>query len=143
MKKKIIINNLQELEDFANKVAKCLKGDELLLLEGNLAAGKTTFTKYIAKNFGIDDYEVVSPTFNIMNIYEGRQFDIYHIDLYRVDDFDITDFIGKGLIIIEWPKEDYTKYTKKQIKLSFNVLDNERREITIETDLDIEDCLNM
>ena len=102
----ILINSLEELKDFAKRLSKCLKGNEVILLKGNLAAGKTTFTRFLVSH--IDEEageEVNSPTFTIMNQYETKKFPVFHIDLYRVKDFDFTDFIGEGLIIVEWAEE--------------------------------------
>ncbi len=102
----ITIKNLNELRKLAKKIAKCLKGKEVLLLKGGLAAGKTTFTKYLVSSIEpeIED-EVISPTFTIMNQYDTEKFPIYHIDLYRVKDFDFTEFLGTGVVIVEWAEE--------------------------------------
>ena len=107
MEKTVYINSLEELDKFAKKLSQCLKGNEVILLKGNLAAGKTTFTRYLVKNIdeSLED-EVNSPTFTVMNQYETEKFPIYHIDLYRVKDFDFYDFLGEGVIIIEWATEE-------------------------------------
>ncbi len=97
------IKDLEGLDNLTKSISKKLKGDEIILLKGDLGAGKTTFTKYLLKNLGITE-DVTSPTFTIMNHYELPKFDIYHIDMYRVENFDISDLLGKGLVIIEWPK---------------------------------------
>jgi len=103
----IVINSLEEMKHFAKQLAKCLRGNEVILLKGNLAAGKTTFTRFLvsALNPEIED-EVNSPTFTVMNQYDTQKFPIYHIDLYRVKDFDFTDFLGEGVIIVEWGTEE-------------------------------------
>lgn len=109
MTNEIIIKDIDELEKFAEEFSKILKGKEIILLRGELGAGKTTFTKYLLKHLDVED-DVVSPTFTIMNEYSGK-FNIYHIDMYRIEKFDISDIIGSGVIIIEWPKEeDYILY---------------------------------
>ncbi|RMD47454.1 MAG: tRNA (adenosine(37)-N6)-threonylcarbamoyltransferase complex ATPase subunit type 1 TsaE [Aquificota bacterium] len=100
---KIEINSLKELKEFTTKLIECLKGNEIILLYGNLGAGKTTFTKYLVSSINPElEDEVNSPTFTVMNIYETEKFTIYHIDLYRVKEFDITDIVGTGIIVIEW-----------------------------------------
>ena len=63
------------------KFAKSLKGDEIIIITGELGAGKTHFIKGIAEHFDIDSRDVNSPTFTIMNIYYGK-LTIYHLDLY-------------------------------------------------------------
>ncbi|WP_457639901.1 tRNA (adenosine(37)-N6)-threonylcarbamoyltransferase complex ATPase subunit type 1 TsaE [Persephonella sp.] len=106
VKKKLKINSLQELQSFAQKVANCLKGREVILLKGNLASGKTTFTRYLldAVQSGAGE-QVNSPTFSVMNEYETDKFPVYHVDLYRVKSFDLSDVIGSGVVIVEWPEK--------------------------------------
>src|SRR3989339_2213846 len=81
----------------------------VILLDGELGAGKTTFTKGIAKGIGITQI-VNSPTFTIMKKYlsADRMKTMYHLDLYRLDhvgnDFDLEEYIdGMGIIVVEWP----------------------------------------
>ena len=113
---KVQINSLKELKQLTNRLANCLKGNEIILLQGNLAAGKTTFTRYLVSSIdpSVED-EVNSPTFSIMNEYETSKFTIYHIDLYRVKDFDFTDVLGNGIVIVEWAekklKNELSQYT--------------------------------
>ena len=114
-------------------MAHCLKGNEIILLEGNLGSGKTTFTKFLVKALGGDENEVNSPTFTIMNEYETPKHRIFHIDLYRVDSFDITDFVNEGIIVIEWPKEDYSVYNLPVLKISFSVIDDISRKLTVKS----------
>ncbi len=120
MEKKIYINNLSELERFASNLSRCLKGNEIILLRGNLGSGKTTFTKFLVKSLGGNEEEVNSPTFTVMNEYDTDTFTVYHIDLYRVKRFDITDFVGHGVIVVEWPSEDYSLYSVPVIEISFD-----------------------
>jgi tRNA threonylcarbamoyladenosine biosynthesis protein TsaE len=103
----IKINSVEETKKFAGYLARCLKGKEVILLKGNLAAGKTTFVRFLVSSLdpSLED-EVNSPTFTVMNQYETEKFPIFHIDLYRVKDFDFTDFLGEGIIIIEWAEDD-------------------------------------
>ncbi|RUM58060.1 MAG: tRNA (adenosine(37)-N6)-threonylcarbamoyltransferase complex ATPase subunit type 1 TsaE [Persephonella sp.] len=92
-----------DLKNLLESLVKCLKGNEIFLLIGNLGAGKTTFVKHLISFIDEDlKDEVNSPTFVVMNVYETKNFNIYHIDLYRVKDFDLTDIVGNGLIFIEW-----------------------------------------
>ncbi|MGC8941055.1 tRNA (adenosine(37)-N6)-threonylcarbamoyltransferase complex ATPase subunit type 1 TsaE [Sulfurihydrogenibium sp.] len=126
---KVKIENLQELDKFTKQFASMLKGDEVILLEGDLGAGKTTFTKFLLKHLGVEE-DVTSPTFTVMNEYEGKDFNIYHIDMYRLEKFDLSDILGKGLVIVEWPKEnvDYDKVYKIKIE----VLDDDVRLFILE-----------
>ncbi len=142
---KIKIDSLENLEEFAKKFVSCLEGNEVLLLYGNLAAGKTTFTKFLVKALepSLVD-EVNSPTFNIMNVYETSKFPIYHIDLYRVKEFDITDILNTGLIIVEWADyiDDRDLADTPVIRIKFDIVDENKRIITINsTESKITECL--
>ena len=91
------------------KLATKIKAGLVLCLEGDLGAGKTLFVQGIAKELGVIE-EVTSPTFSLMNIYEGR-YSIYHFDLYRLESSDELENIGfyeysqreDDVVIIEWP----------------------------------------
>lgn len=126
MAKEFVIKDLKELDNLARELTESLKGDEIILLNGELGAGKTTFTKMLLKHLGVSE-EVMSPTFTIMNNFSGK-FDIYHIDMYRLDSFDISDIVGKGLIVIEWPKGDeFKNYGVPVYRIDIEVLDDESR----------------
>ncbi|MCS6957891.1 MAG: tRNA (adenosine(37)-N6)-threonylcarbamoyltransferase complex ATPase subunit type 1 TsaE [Aquificaceae bacterium] len=80
-----------------------LKGREIICLVGNLGAGKTTLVKGIAKGMGIlEGYQVRSPTFTLVNEYPTKKGTLIHIDLYRTRDLDLSEFLGKGVIVVEW-----------------------------------------
>ncbi len=91
----------------AEKLAKSIKGNEILCLYGDLGAGKTTFTKMLAKSLGFED-EITSPTFIIRADHENNGMFLYHFDWYRLDDpedlerVDFYDVLGHGVVIIEW-----------------------------------------
>ena len=136
-----------KLENLANSLVRCLKGDEIFLLIGNLGAGKTTFVKSVVSAIDRDlKDEVNSPTFVVMNVYETEKFNIYHIDLYRVKNFDLTDIIGNGLIFIEWANIDEFKDIDNPVVILNLELgkDINKRDIKIEIingDY-LKDCLN-
>ncbi len=95
------------MEALGTSLAKRLKGNELICLKGELGAGKTTFVKGLAKGFGIKEgYQVRSPTFTIVNEYPTRKGKLIHIDLYRVRDFDYSEFLDEGVVIVEWAGDD-------------------------------------
>jgi tRNA threonylcarbamoyladenosine biosynthesis protein TsaE len=95
----------EETNLFADKLAQYLMPGDVLTLEGDLGAGKTTFTKGLAKGLGIKR-NVNSPTFTIIKEYKGR-LPLYHMDVYRLDDsaedlgFD-EYFNGEGVTVVEW-----------------------------------------
>ncbi len=93
-------------EDF---VAEFCKAPSLVLLEGELGAGKTVFVKGMAKALGIDDHLVRSPTFSLIHEYQGNPFPLYHMDFYRLKDWaevidlGFEEYLEKGgIIAIEW-----------------------------------------
>lgn len=127
----IIIDSLESLDKFCKSFAENLKGNEIILLEGELGAGKTTFAKTLLKHLGVEE-DVISPTFTIMNEYRGK-FDIYHIDMYRLEKFDISDIAGYGLIIIEWPKgENFKDYKLPVYRIKIEITKDEKRLFSIE-----------
>ena len=89
----IVVSNLDELKSFAKEFANKLKGNELIALKGDLGAGKTTFTKFVGKELGVKE-EIISPTFNIVKIYESKLGPLYHIDAYRLEDLGMDSVIG-------------------------------------------------
>lgn len=96
----------EETMALASKLARLLHSGDVLLLEGDLGAGKTTFTKGLAKGLGITR-NVNSPTFTIIKEYKGGRLPLYHMDVYRLDDsfedlgFD-EYFEGDGVTVVEW-----------------------------------------
>lgn len=101
----IITTSPEQTGQFAEKLAAHLKPGAVLTLEGDLGAGKTTFTKGLAKGLGVTK-TVNSPTFTIIKEYRGR-LPLYHMDVYRLDDsfedlgFD-EYFEGDGVTVVEW-----------------------------------------
>ncbi len=103
------VNNVAAWDDVADEIIKNLSYP-IILLKGNLGAGKTTFTKSLVKKLGSDD-EVSSPTYAIVNEYNTPKGKIYHFDLYRmkhaaeVMDIGIEEYLENAwLCIIEWPE---------------------------------------
>ena len=98
----------EETFGLAERLGAKLKGTEVVLLIGELGAGKTVFTQGLAVGAGVSDIRCVcSPTFTLVNVYQGRQ-TLYHIDLYRlekaseIEDLGWEDYIGNGLVVVEW-----------------------------------------
>ena len=99
---------------FAKRVADRLKGGEVILLNGDLGAGKTTFTKGLALALGVKE-TVTSPTFTYVKEYDGR-LPLFHFDMYRVADADEVYELGLeeyfyrgGVVVVEWNKFDDVK----------------------------------
>jgi tRNA threonylcarbamoyladenosine biosynthesis protein TsaE len=103
------IRNEQETALLAERIAKLIKPGAVLALDGDLGAGKTTFSQKFAKAIGVNDV-VNSPTFTIIKEYEGASMPFYHMDVYRLSleeayDLGLDDyFYGSGVTIVEWAR---------------------------------------
>ncbi|MGF3106043.1 tRNA (adenosine(37)-N6)-threonylcarbamoyltransferase complex ATPase subunit type 1 TsaE [Rossellomorea sp. DUT-2] len=127
----IITTSPEETGQFAEKLAAHLKPGAVLTLEGDLGAGKTTFTKGLAKGLGVTK-TVNSPTFTIIKEYRGR-LPLYHMDVYRLDDsfedlgFD-EYFEGEGVTVVEWAHLIQDQLPEELLSLSiFREGDSTRR----------------
>ncbi len=101
----------QDTFDLGDKIGESLHGGEMILLSGGLGAGKTLFTKGILYALDFDVNEVTSPSFTLVNLYRTEKFDVYHIDLWRIDERSDAAFaVGlpeiledeTAVTIIEW-----------------------------------------
>lgn len=131
------INTINDWQEVVDSILPELKHN-ILLLKGNLGAGKTTFTQFLLKNLGSED-EVNSPTYSIVNEYNSPKGKIYHFDLYRLKNIDevydigIEEYLDNSfLCIIEWP-EVYEEELYGLHYHSMSITNNgESREITFE-----------
>ena len=110
MEKIIEIESLIELDDVAQAVLDALDGRTVVAFDAPMGAGKTTLISRIAALLGADD-AVTSPTFAIVNQYEGSR-TIYHFDMYRIErveealDFGSEEYLSSGeLCLVEWPEK--------------------------------------
>lgn len=127
----ISLNNLEETEKFGLFLGENLRPGDVVCLNGDLGAGKTTLTKSIAKGLGIDDY-VTSPTFTIVNEYYGKT-DLYHIDTYRLDDMVDVDYLGfdeyfysDGVTIVEWAEKIRDALPEEYMEINIKSKDEKR-----------------
>lgn len=110
---------------FASKFASTLKKNSIVVLSGDLGSGKTKFTQGILKYFNLEK-EISSPTFTIVNEYNGKDFNIYHFDLYRLSDIDEfyamggEEYLNSGLCIFEWGEMIENILPNGYIKVSFS-----------------------
>ena len=111
MSKIIEINSLDELDTVAEAVINSLDGRTIVAFDAPMGAGKTTLISRIAALLGAED-SVTSPTFAIVNQYEGREHTIYHFDMYRIErveealDFGSEEYLSSGdLCLVEWPEK--------------------------------------
>ncbi len=98
-----------ETSAVGRELAASLSDGDVVLLEGDLGAGKTAFVRGLAEGLGIDPAEVSSPTFTLIQEYRGGRMPLHHVDLYRlkpveVDDLGLDDLtLEAGVTAIEWP----------------------------------------
>ncbi|MDO4940292.1 MAG: tRNA (adenosine(37)-N6)-threonylcarbamoyltransferase complex ATPase subunit type 1 TsaE [Erysipelotrichaceae bacterium] len=123
----------QETIDLGYKLGKMLNKGDFVALKGDLAGGKTTFTKGIGKALNVTSV-INSPTFTILKVHKGDT-TLYHIDAYRLEgneyDLGLDELIDEGIMVVEWP-EYYESYLPKDyILVNFKYIDDNSREITI------------
>ena len=137
MEEKYISNSLNETLEIASNFAKTLTMGQIVLLSGDLGAGKTAFTKGVVRGLGLKMDEVVSPTFTIMNEYGGGK--VLHYDLYRinsVEEFEATGsfemLYSDAIKVVEWPEVIGLNYfPKESVVVEIKKLDSNSREILI------------
>ena len=126
-------HSADETLEMAEQIGERLDGQAIFLLSGDLGAGKTVFAKGLAAGLGIDPTDVTSPSFTLINIYEGR-LKLYHIDLYRLDqgacpELGLDEIFEdeKGVTIIEWAERlGFVPADAIQVDIAYNS-DTERR----------------
>ena len=135
---KVYTHNEEETKNLAKRIAQLLKPNMTLLLEGQLGAGKTTFTKGVAEELGIKRI-IKSPTYTLIKEYTDGRLPLYHMDLYRMEDMEDEDlgleeyFYGEGVTLVEWGSFMEEDLPKEHLKILISVnSETEEREITIE-----------
>lgn len=99
----------EDTQAVARELAATLKAGDVVLLSGNLGAGKTAFVRGLAAGLGIDPDDVFSPTFTLVHEYRGGRLTLYHADLYRLETTGAADLgleemgVDDGVLAIEWP----------------------------------------
>ena len=130
---------ITQIEETAKAVVETIQkqNGQLFAFYGQMGAGKTTLIKAICKELGVQD-EVNSPTFAIVNEYEGTNQTIFHFDFYRINrpeealDFGLYDYFASGNIcLMEWPECIEPLLPDDTIKIQISVIDDNTRKITI------------
>jgi tRNA threonylcarbamoyladenosine biosynthesis protein TsaE len=128
----------EETFQLARSMARRFRGKEVVLLSGELGAGKTIFAKGLAAGLGLKDHnQVCSPSFTIMNIYRGR-FLIFHYDLYRLErsadilDLGWEDCLDRGVVVVEWGER--VPFDLDAIRVNIKKGRGDERTIKIEVD---------
>ncbi len=140
MKNKFVSNSVKDTEDIGVKLASNLKPGDIIVLTGELGAGKTVFSRGIAKGLNVKS-RVISPTFVLVRKHRGKlnneKVNLYHIDLYRLETGSDIKSLGledifediKGIFLIEWGKKHDALKANYQVEIE--ILHDDKRRITI------------
>ena len=130
------VNDLDQLSDTAEKLISLAGNERIFLFYGDMGAGKTTFIKSLCECLGVQE-PATSPTFSIVNEYEGDNARVYHFDFYRLKnqnealDLGYEEYFYSGnYCFIEWPEKIADLLPPHYISINIQVLDSERREFT-------------
>lgn len=136
MTKTIYTNNYEETIKLGYLIGQRLVGGDVILLDGDLGAGKTTFTKGIGKALGVNKV-INSPTFTIVKEYNGTNIKLYHLDLYRLDgvgdDFDLEEyFSNEAICVCEWPFQAVDVLPEDYLMITIRRIDDNKREFNLD-----------
>jgi tRNA threonylcarbamoyladenosine biosynthesis protein TsaE len=137
----IISNSDAATVDIGKKLGCILNGGDAVALSGTLGSGKTWLTKGIGIGLGVSPDEVIiSPSFSLVNEYQGRCL-LYHIDLYRLDKQNDITLLGlddyfheRSVVVVEWAERSPGLFPSGFIKIKIEILDDNKRSIEIDSD---------
>ncbi len=136
----VISGSAEETVELGKKIGEKLEPNDVVCLTGNLGAGKTTLIQGIAQGLGVADY-VTSPTFIIINEYQGR-LPFFHVDLYRlndvseVEDLGIEEYFSRGgACVIEWAEKLGQLKPKKSHEIKIEILSENERKLCVSLEL--------
>ena len=132
--------NEQETMAVGSALAKTVGKAVVFTLVGDLGAGKTHFVKGFVKGLGCDEL-VTSPTFTLLNVYEGGKVPVYHFDMYRLSSLEEAQEMGfeeyfdlanlDGIVMVEWPSQVEGLINCSHIEIKIEKLDDSKRKITL------------
>lgn len=139
MTREITTNSPEETIAFGRTLIELLVPPKLVLLRGDLGAGKTTLVKGIAAGFSAaEEEDVTSPTFTLVHEYRGPKVDVYHIDLYRIDTQRELDTLAlddlraeNSVLLIEWGEKFPRFVRERDVEIAFDREDENRRKILV------------
>ncbi len=139
----LISHSLEQTQRIGARLAAFVQAGDVLLLEGQLGAGKTAFTQGVAAGLGINDY-VNSPTFVIISEYPTGRLPLYHIDLYRFDDprqaiaIGLEDYLPEpeGVTVVEWPERAMDFMPPDHLRVRIAYLSDSKRTIRLHAEGD-------
>ncbi len=133
-----ISKSAEDTKKLGQKIGNIAEPGIIILLSGDLGSGKTLLVKGIGSVLGINEREITSPSYTLINEYQNHQ-TLYHMDLYRLSrkedlyDIGFEEYFDKeGILAIEWPEIADDLIPDEYIKLTFEIIDIEERKIEIE-----------
>lgn len=124
----------------ASRLVATLAPGAVLLLHGDLGAGKTAFVRGLAEGLGVGEDEVSSPTFTLVHEYRGGRLPLHHVDLYRLpdasaslEDLGLDETAADGVLAVEWP-ERLARTVPGALHVRFTIVDDDTRGIVISED---------
>lgn len=135
MEYKITSHSENETIEFAENLESEKFPNMVICLKGDLGSGKTVFTKGFANALGITD-TITSPTFNIVKEYHNGEMDLFHMDVYRIDeatvDIDFHEyFVKKGVSIIEWSDLIVDELPNERLEIIFRIVSEDTRVLVV------------
>jgi tRNA threonylcarbamoyl adenosine modification protein YjeE len=134
---RVVLADLAATERLARNLAPLLRRGDVLALQGDLGAGKTSFARALLRALGVEG-DVPSPTFTLVQIYDTPAFSIHHFDLYRLKDSSELDELGwdevlvSGVTLVEWPERAANRLTQGSLTLHFVLDDRGGRQVGFE-----------
>jgi tRNA threonylcarbamoyladenosine biosynthesis protein TsaE len=131
--RELVTSAPEATEEAAAGLARHVRHGDLLLLEGEMGAGKTTFVRGLARGLGVAG-DVMSPTFQLVRVYQGPV-QLAHVDLYRLSgaaelaDLGLDELLDEGAVVVEWGDR---LRSPAAVRVAIEVLDERRRRLRIE-----------
>ncbi len=139
-----LLNGIDDTNILGRCLSESARPGDILLLSGDLGAGKTYLTKAIASGLGIDTREITSPSFTIIHEHLNGRIPLIHVDLYRlgrhadITEIGLEDYInGENLVVIEWAEYSDGPLLEQGLKIDLYLIDEEVREVCITARTDI------
>jgi tRNA threonylcarbamoyladenosine biosynthesis protein TsaE len=132
----ITTHSEQETAAVGRDLASSLAAGDVVLLYGDLGAGKTAFVRGLAEGLGVERGEVSSPTFTLVQEYRGGRLALFHVDLYRlddpreIDDLGLEEIAADGVMAIEWA-DKHPRPPQRAVRVSIEHADETERRIVI------------
>ena len=134
----LITHSAEETKQLGRKIGSLIDDPIVLALSGDLGSGKTVFVQGLARGLDVpSDYYITSPTFTLVNEYQGR-LRLFHIDLYRLDHFGDLEDIGlydtisdRAVVAIEWAEKLPENFTSNYLEVGFEIIDDDTRKINL------------